>query len=104
MVQEPVLAAEVGEHGVVAGAHPAIAIHADDGRAADAPREQRDALAIDERSFGIVRSAGENRIASEGTLAAVRGRPEQVIPAVMFDYEGGLVAVSYGDLRLAEGI
>src|SRR5262249_12576043 len=40
VIEEPVLAREVGEYRVVARADPAVAVHADHGRAADAPGQQ----------------------------------------------------------------
>ena len=96
VVDEPVLAGQVGYDGVVAGADPVVAVGGDHDGAADPRGGQRDAVAVGERPPRAPGAAGEHRVAGGGAGAAVGLGGEQVVPAAVADDVGALVAVVDG--------
>ena len=104
VVDEPVLAGQVGDDRVVAGADPGVAVGGDHDGAADPRGHQRDAVAVDERPPRAGRPAREHRVAGGRAGAAVGLGGEQVVPAAVADDVGALVAVVDGHHgRLADG-
>jgi hypothetical protein len=96
VVEEPVLAGQVGDDRVVAGADPGVAVGGDDDGAADPRGQQGDAVAVGERPAGAGRAAREHGVAGGRAGAAVGLGGEQVVPAAAADHVGALVAVVDG--------
>jgi hypothetical protein len=99
VVDEEVLAREVGDDGVVARPDPLVAVRRDDDGAANAGLRHRLALAVAERPLRAFRSPYIDAVARRRTGAAVRRGAEEVVVAVALDDVGALVAVVYGDHR-----
>src|SRR5688572_18241670 len=100
VINSPPLSVEILKYGIMPEPHPAIAIHAKDGRSTHFILQQGGALTVNIWTEDILRTADKDAVAGQRTAAAICGRNEQVPVTVVVYNLGTFIAVRNGNLDL----